>query len=93
LDDREIEKAHFFTLYKSFEDFQRFEPVHYEEDLELVKQYLATIVEVARFTLEPQFINTFGNFDRKLHRNVIKRCAIEPLEVLMKEPSFIAADV
>ena len=42
------------------------------------------MLKIVRYTEEPHFVNTFGNFDRKLHKNVIKRCAIEPLEVITK---------
>jgi hypothetical protein len=38
------------------------------------------------------FVNSFANFDHKLRKNVIKRCAIEPLEVLVKHLNLIAAD-
>lgn len=37
-------------------------------------------------------MNTFAAFDRKLTKNLIKRCAIEPLEVLTKQLNLIAAD-
>jgi hypothetical protein len=50
----------------------------------LVGDYLSAIVQIVEFASEPQFINNFANFDKKLHKNVIKRCAIEPLEVLTK---------
>lgn len=38
------------------------------------------------------FVNTFAEFDRKLLKNVIKRCAIEPLEVIVNHLNLIAAD-
>ncbi len=50
----------------------------------MVGDYLSAIVQIVEFASEPQFINNFANFDKKLHKNVIKRCAIEPLEVLTK---------
>lgn len=44
--------------------------------------------QILEFTASPLFVNNFASFDRKLHKNVIKRCLVEPLELLVKEPKI-----
>ena len=92
-EDREIFKSHFFTLYKTCEDFQRMASALCTEDRAVLLKYMALVLRIAKFTQEPLFVNTFAQFDHKLRKNVIKRCAIEPLEVLIRRISVIAADV
>jgi len=51
------------------------------------------MLKIVRYAEEPHFKNTFANFDRKLHKNVIKRCAIEPLEIIAKKLDIIASNL
>jgi len=40
---------------------------------------LHLIADIVIYTKSPVFLNNFECFDKKLHKNVIKRCGVEPL--------------
>lgn len=44
--------------------------------------------QILKFSSSPLFANNFSQHDRKLHKNVIKRCLVEPIELMIKEPNI-----
>ena len=52
-EDRDVSKSNFFTLYKTYEDFQRMAVALCTESREVLLQYLALVLRIVKFTQEP----------------------------------------
>ena len=49
-------------------------------------EYLDLMIKIMDYSQSPQFANFFKAFDKKLSKNVLKRCVIDPFtERIMKK--------
>ena len=50
--------------------------------------YLDLMAEVVDYVETPQFVQFFQKFDKKLRKNVVKRCVVSPLaEKVLFQPA------
>ena len=75
-DERDVTKHSFKALQHTFKNFT-LEAKKTQNDTLL--NYLCLMEEIIDYVETPQFKMFFQKFDKKLRKNVIKRCAINPL--------------
>jgi len=80
-DSRTETKKNFDILYKTFNSFKKQKDSNIVEHLELMNS-------IIDYVKSAQFNNFFKEFDKKLTKNVLKRCVIDPFtERIMKKAS------
>lgn len=75
-DERDAAKQEFMALYHTFTNFTIDAKKTQSDSL---YEYLGLMEQIIDYVATPQFKNFFREFDKKLHKNVIKRCAVLPL--------------
>ena len=85
-DERDQTKLEFLNLYHTFKNF-RINAKKIEHDSLL--GYLKLMLSLIEFIQGPQFAQFFANFDRKLRKNVVKRCIVLPLTKRVLAPPII----
>ena len=73
-------KRNFEVLYKAFGQFKK------QSGVKNLAEYLDLMIKIMDYCQSPQFANFFKAFDKKLTKNVLKRCVIDPFtERIMKK--------
>ena len=85
-DERDQTKLEFLNMYHTFKNFCVNAKKTEHDDL---LGYLKLIREILEYVQSPQFAQFFANFDRKIRKNVVKRCVVQPLTKRILAPPII----
>ena len=85
-DDREATKLEFLNLFQTFKNFKVNAKKTQHDSL---VGYLRLMHKLVVYILEHQFTMYFANFDKKLRKNVVKRCLIQPLTQRIMASSMV----
>ena len=72
-DERDETKKNFEVLYKLFQKMKS------EDKIISICEYCSVMNEIIEFVKCPQFKNYYKTYDKKLTKNVLKRCLVDPL--------------
>ena len=72
-DQRDTSKLEFLNLYHTFKNFKIYAKKTQQDGL---TDYLRLMVDIVTYIQGAQFAQFFANFDRKLRKNVVKRCLV-----------------
>ncbi len=84
LEDRVETKKGFESMYRIFNRFKQ-ELVVSNQNQNVLKIYIQLMTDIIEYVQSPQYNNFFKEFDKKLTKNILKRCVVEPFnERIMK---------